>query len=256
MARDGLPDLTGSVALVTGAGGGIVAGIAERFAVAGAAVVVHYRTSAERAAAVAADIVGRGGRAVVAQGDVTDADECASVVDVALDRFGRLDAVVANAGVQPVAELATMTVADWRHVVDTNLTGTFATVQAAAAVLRIGGGSITLVVSIEGRQPAAAHAHYAAAKAGVIQLARSGALEFGRDGIRVNSVSPGLIWRDGLDTSWPDGVARWRDAAPLERLGRAEDVGNACVFLASPMAAWITGHDLVIDGGMSAHPPW
>ncbi|MGH3614993.1 MAG: SDR family NAD(P)-dependent oxidoreductase [Pseudonocardia sp.] len=90
MAADGLPDLTGFVALVTGAGGGIGVGIAERFAVAGAAVVVHYRTSAERAAMVTVDIVRRGGRAVVAQADVTDADECASLMDVAFDRFGRL----------------------------------------------------------------------------------------------------------------------------------------------------------------------
>jgi NAD(P)-dependent dehydrogenase (short-subunit alcohol dehydrogenase family) len=81
-------------------------------------------------------------------------------------------------------------------------------------------------------------------------------LEYGRDGIRVNSVSPGLIWREGLDLDWPDGVMRFQRAAPLGRLGQPAYVGNACVFLASPMAEWITGHDLIVDGGVSAHPTW
>ncbi len=252
-----LPDLTGTVALVTGAGGGIGSGIAARFAAAGAAVVVHHRHGAERAAAVVAAIVERGGRAITAHADVTDPEQVATVTAAAVERFGRLDAVVANAGVQPVADLATMTVAQWRDVVDTNLTGAFATVQAAAAVLRAGGGgSITVVASVEGTRPARAHAHYAASKAAVIMLARSAALEYGRAGIRVNSVSPGLVDRAWLAADWPDGVQRWERSAPLGRLGRPEDVGDACVFLASPMARWISGHDLVVDGGMSAHPNW
>ncbi|MGH3772745.1 MAG: SDR family oxidoreductase [Pseudonocardiaceae bacterium] len=90
----------------------------------------------------------------------------------------------------------------------------------------------------------------------VIHFARAAALEYGRQRIRVNSVSPGLIWRDGLDLDWPDGVARFRRTAPLGRLGRPADVGNACVFLASSMAEWITGQDLVVDGGVSARPTW
>lgn len=254
-----LPDLAGTVALVTGAAGGIGAGVAERFAAAGAAVVLHHRGGAERAAAVAAGIVERGGRAVTAQADVTDAGACAELVGSAVGSFGRLDALVACAGVQPVAELAGMSVDDWRSVVDANLTGAFATVQAAATAMRDGvtrGGSITLVASIEGTRPARGHAHYAASKAAVIMFARSAALEYGAAGIRVNTVSPGLVHRDGLDSAWPDGVASWRRAAPLGRLGEPSDVGDACVFLASPMARWITGHDLVVDGGMSVAPSW
>ncbi|MCW2720337.1 SDR family NAD(P)-dependent oxidoreductase [Pseudonocardia sp.] len=250
----GLPDLTGTVALVTGAGGGIGAGIAGRFAAAGAAVVVHHLTSAERAEAVVAGIVADGGRAVAARADVTDPDQCAALAGVAVKWFGRLDTVVAAAGVQPVAALAGMGVEEWRAVVDTNLTGTFATVQAAAEVMA--GGSITLVASIEGRRSARGHAHYAASKAGVLMLARSAALEYGPAGIRVNSVSPGLVHRDGLDEAWPDGVDAWRRSAPLGRLGEPSDVGDACVFLASPMARWITGHDLVVDGGMAVAPSW
>jgi glucose 1-dehydrogenase len=251
-----LPDLSCTVALVTGAGGGIGSGIALRFAAAGAAVVVHHRTSAVRAETVAGEITARGGRAVIARADVTDPDECAALMAVAVERFGRLDAVVAAAGVQPVADLAGMSVGAWREVLDGNATGAFATVQAAADVMRGRGGSITLVASIEGSRPARAHAHYAAAKAAVIMLARSAALEYGGDGVRVNTVSPGLVRRDGIEAEWPDGVERWRRAAPLGRLGEASEVGDACVFLASSMARWITGHDLVVDGGMSVVPPW
>lgn len=256
--RIGGMDLSGTVAVVTGAGGGLGGGIARAFAAAGAAVVVHYRSSAEPAAGVVADIIATGGRALAACCDITDPDGCAGVMATAVEAFGRVDTVVANAGVQPVGELATMSVRQWREVVDTNLTGSFATVQAAASSMRAWGcgGSIILIGSIEGTQPAWSHAHYCASKAAVIHFARTAALEYGRYGIRVNSVSPGLIWRDGLDRDWPDGVERYRRAAPLGRLGLPADVGNACVFLASPMAEWITGQDLVVDGGVSVHPTW
>ncbi|HEU5008832.1 MAG TPA: SDR family oxidoreductase, partial [Jatrophihabitantaceae bacterium] len=149
--------------------------------------------------------------------------------------------------------------AEWQRVLDGNLTGVFACTQAAAAIMAAsasGGGSITHIASIEGTQPAFGHAHYNAAKAAVIMHARAAALEYGPQGIRVNTVSPGLIARVGLEQDWPDGVARWRAAAPLGRLGTPSDVGDACVFLASPLARWITGHDLVVDGGVSAHPTW
>lgn len=86
--------------------------------------------------------------------------------------------------------------------------------------------------------------------------ARSAALEYGPWGVRVNTVSPGLVDRDGLAESWPDGVRRWLRAAPTGRLGRPEDVGDACVFLASRLASWVTGHDLVVDGGVTARPSW
>ncbi|MGH3942982.1 MAG: SDR family NAD(P)-dependent oxidoreductase [Pseudonocardiaceae bacterium] len=250
-------NLSGTVAVVTGASGCLGGGIGRAFAAAGAAVVVHYRSNAESAAAVVEDIVAGGGRAIAAQCDVTDSASCMGLMSAAVGAFGRLDTVVANAGVQPVAELATISMAQWREVVDTNLTGSFATVRAAASVLgERDGGAIILIGSIEGTQTGWSHAHYCTSKAAVLHFARAAALEYGRDGIRVNSVSPGLIWRDGLDRDWPDGVARFRKAAPLGRLGQPSDVGNACVFLASPMAEWITGQNLVVDGGVSAHPTW
>ncbi|MFH8976389.1 SDR family NAD(P)-dependent oxidoreductase [Streptomyces sp. NPDC017890] len=251
--------LDGQVALVTGAGGGIGRGIALRFAEEGAAVAVHCRTAVEAARDVAARIRERGGRATVLRADLTDADACRALVEEAADwGGGRLTALVNNAGVQPLRDLPGMTAAEWRTVVDTNLTGVFACTQAAARIMRAhdDGGTVTHIASIEAGAPAPAHAHYGASKAAVVAHARSAALEYGPWGVRVNTVSPGLIDRDGLTQAWPDGVRRWREAAPTGRLGRPEDVGDACVFLASPLASWVTGHDLVVDGGVTARPSW
>ncbi|MET9734238.1 SDR family NAD(P)-dependent oxidoreductase [Streptomyces sp. NPDC006458] len=251
--------LHGLVALVTGAGGGIGRGIALRFAEEGAAVALHCRTSVEPAGETAELIRASGGRAVVLTADLTDETACRRLVDEAA-RFGggRLDALVNNAGVQPVRALPGMPAEEWRAVVDTNLTGVFACTQAAAEVMRArpGGGSVTHIASIEAHRPAVGHAHYSVSKAAVVMHARAAAVEYGEWGIRVNTVSPGLIDRDGLTGTWPEGTARWQAAAPLRRLGRPEDVANACVFLASPLASWITGQDLVVDGGVSARPGW
>ncbi|HEX7308293.1 SDR family oxidoreductase [Lentzea sp.] len=225
-------DLNGRVVLVTGSGGGLGAGIASRFEAAGALVVRHR------------------GRV---DGDLLH--EAERVVSAAFDQHGRLDAVVNNAGVQPVEPLPGMTVEQWKSVVDTNLTAPFAVTQAAVGMLPPG-GSVTHIASIEGTSPAPGHAHYAASKAALIMHARAAALEYGPRGIRVNTVSPGLIARPGIEVDWPSGVARWEAAAPLGRLGTPEDVGDACVFLASELARWITGHDLVVDGGVTARPTW
>ncbi|MEV1080906.1 SDR family NAD(P)-dependent oxidoreductase [Streptomyces sp. NPDC050211] len=250
--------LEGQTALVTGASGGIGRGIALRFAEEGAAVALHCRTAVEAARAVAYRIEELGRRAVVLEGDLSDADACRRVVrEAAAWAAGPLTALVNNAGVQPTQPLPGMTAQEWRAVVDTNLSSVFACTQAAAELMReSGGGSVTHIASIEARQPAPLHAHYSASKAGVVMHARAAALEYGPFGVRVNTVSPGLIEREGLAEDWPEGVERWERAAPAGRLGRPEDVGDACVFLASPLASWITGHDLVVDGGVSARPTW
>ncbi|MEO6886993.1 MAG: glucose 1-dehydrogenase [Jatrophihabitantaceae bacterium] len=252
-----LLDLRRQAVIVTGASGNIGAGIARRFAAAGADVVLHYRSNAAAVAALADQLHGTGVRCAIVQADVVDADSAAALVNAALEHFGRVDALVNNAGVQPLTALASLELTQWRAVVETNLTSVFLCTQAAAAAMAgSGGGSITHIASIEGSQPAFGHAHYSAAKAAVIMHARAAALEYGPSGVRVNTVSPGLIERAGLAEDWPDGVARWQAAAPLGRLGTAADVGDACVFLASPLARWITGHDLVVDGGVSTHPTW
>jgi NAD(P)-dependent dehydrogenase (short-subunit alcohol dehydrogenase family) len=257
MNETDLLDLTGRVALVTGAGGQVGRGIAARFAAAGADVVVHYRQDEKSAMELVTRIVDGGGRALSVQADLTRESECHRLVETAADWRGGLDVLVNNAGIQPTCDLADMSADDWREMYDTNTTSAFSCTRAAAPLLAArGGGSIVHIASIEGSMAAPGHAHYCASKAALIMFARSAALEYGRDGIRVNTVSPGLIDRPGLAEEWPEGVRRWTGAAPLKRLGRPEDVGNACVFLASDAAAWISGTDLVVDGGVSARPTW
>ncbi len=245
----GLPDLSGTVTCVTGASGTIGRGIARRFTEAGGAVAVHHRRPGAADDLVAA--LGHRARAFTA--DLTDDDACHALLAAVAEWGGRLDALVNNAGVQPVEDLDGLPVERWRAMLDANLTSAFSCTQAAVRLMG-DGGSVTHIASIEARQPAPGHVHYSAAKAALVMHARGAALEYGPRGIRVNTVSPGLIDRPGMD--WPAGVERWRRAAPLGRLGTPEDVANACVFLASPLASWVTGHDLVVDGGVSAGPTW
>ena len=166
--------------------------------------------------------------------------------------------VVNNAAAQPVTPLTEMQSEDWSNMLAASLDSAFHVTQAAAGLLRHNGrgGAIVNVASIEGSDPAAGHAHYATAKAGLLMLTRACALEYGSLGIRFNAVSPGLIDRDGMTESWPDGVNRWLDRVPLGRLGDASDVADAVLFLLSPASRWISGANLVVDGGMSAVPRW
>jgi 3-oxoacyl-[acyl-carrier protein] reductase len=250
-------DLSGQTALVTGAGGTIGAGIARRLARAGASVVVHHRGGDEAAAAVARQIDEDGGDAMTWRAELTAEAECAALVEGASAWHGRLDILVNNAAVQPVVPLDRITADQWRALFEADLTAVHVCTRLAAGPMAAArSGSIIQIGSIEGTQPAVGHAHYAAAKAALLMYTRAAALEYGPAGIRVNAVSPGLVRRPGIEEQWPDGVARWRRAAPLGRLGTPDDVADACLFLASPLAAWITGHNLVADGGVSAHPTW
>lgn len=243
-------DMSGKVAVITGATGGIGAGISRRFAEAGATVVIHYRSDEEGGLKLAEEL---GGSAVGA--DLASADGPASLVNQTMDEHGRIDALVNNAATQTLAPLADMSDDEWSNMITTNVTGVHRLTQVAAARMTEG-GSVTHIASIEGTTPAPAHGHYAVSKAAVVMHAKAAALEWGERGIRVNSVSPGLISRPGIEEAWPEGVARWQAAAPLRRLGTPEDIGDACVFLASDMARWVTGINLTVDGGVSTHPSW
>jgi NAD(P)-dependent dehydrogenase (short-subunit alcohol dehydrogenase family) len=253
-----LLDLSGRTAIVTGAGGGIGGGIARRFGEAGANVVCHFNTSRDSAEAVAAAIRAAGGKASVHQADISKADGAGGLVAHAVATFGGVDILVNNAGQQPVQMLADIGEADWNAMMASNVTGPFLLVKAFAERLRSAGkpGSVVNIASIEGHNPAPGHGHYAASKAALLMFTRAAALEFGAIGIRANSISPGLIHRDGIEEGWPEGVARWKAAAALTRLGRPEDIADAALFLASDAARWITGADLVVDGGVSSRPTW
>lgn len=247
-----LLDFTGKVVVVTGSGSGLGSGIALRFAEAGATVTVNYRSSAAGAQAVVEKIEAMGGRAIAIQADVTDKAEVEQLISQTVAAFGRLDVLVNNAGLYPLVSLIEMTEADWDEVIDSNLRSTFLCTQAAAKqmIAQGEGGAIVNIASIEGENPAPWHSHYNAAKGGVIMHTAAAAYELGPHSIRVNAVSPGLIWREGLEQAWPDGVERFKKAAPLGRLGLPDEVADACLFLASPAARWITGANLRVDGGV------
>ena len=250
---DELIRLDGRVIVVTGAGGGIGTGIARRLMAAGATVVAHTRSSPVE------HLIGADGAPFASvQADLTEPDGPQHVVDAALSACGRLDGLVNNAGIQPLVHFAELSDADWSEMIDVNLTAVHRLTHATSAAMRAqgSGGSIVHIASIEGHQPTDLHGHYATAKAGLVMHSRAAAGAYGPDGIRVNSISPGLIDRPGLADDWPEGVARWRAAAPLGRLGTASDVGDACVFLCSDLARWITGVDLVVDGGALTRPTW
>jgi NAD(P)-dependent dehydrogenase (short-subunit alcohol dehydrogenase family) len=249
-----LLDFRAKAVIVTGAGRGLGAGIALRFAQAGAAVLVAYQSSEAGARTVVETIRAGGGQATAAPADLTRRAEAERLVERCLEDFGRLDVLVNNAGVYPLAPLLEMKEEEWDLVVDSNLGSVHLCTQAAARAMTTQKreGAIVNIASIEGTNPAPLHSHYAAAKAGVLQYTRSAALELGPS-IRVNAVSPGLIWREGLERDWPEGVERYSRAVPLKRLGRPDDVADACLFLASPAARWITGAELVVDGGVLTH---
>ena len=240
-------DLAGETVLVTGASGHIGQGIAERLAEAGADIIVHYH----RNAPAAEKLAGRLGGAAVVQADL--ASEAA--VD-AMYTKARPTMVVNNAGAQPVKGLEDMSYEEWRAMLAANLDGAFLVTRRAAHAWAKSGGAIVNIASVEALDPAVGHGHYATSKAGLVMLSRAAALELGAAGIRVNCVSPGLIDKDGLADAWPDGVTRWLDRAPLGRLGTPKDVADAVLFLLSPAARWISGTNLVVDGGMSAQSKW
>lgn len=242
-------DFTDAVVLVTGASGGIGQAIARRFAAAGAHVAVHFHANRARAKMLADELDGMAFGA-----DLGDDGQCVALLDAVAGALGPVDVLVNNAGAQPVAPFAAISGADFRAMLDANLGGPFALIREIVRAERPAG--IINIASIEGLQPAAGHSHYAASKAGLLMLTRAAALELGPRGIRVNAVSPGLICREGLADAWPEGVARWQQAAPLSRLGTPEDVADAVLFLASDAARWITGANLVVDGGMTSTPNW
>lgn len=251
-----LLDLTGKVALVTGASAGIGAGIARRLAEAGAQVAVHYRGGRDDAEALVARIAGAGGKAVAVHAELTDPAAVRSLFAGVAATLGPVDILVNNAARQTHSKIADMGEDEWRGMMAANLDGVFHATKAATEAMIAGGkgGAIVNIASIEGLYPALTHPHYATTKAGLLMFTRASALEFGRNGIRVNAVSPGVIHREGIERNWPEGVKRWMDAVPLGRMGDDDDVANAVLFLVSPASAFITGANIVVDGGITARP--
>jgi NAD(P)-dependent dehydrogenase (short-subunit alcohol dehydrogenase family) len=264
MANESIPrvqsllDLHGSIALVTGASGGIGRAIATRLAEAGCAVALQYRQNAASAQQIADLIMSSGGKACAVPGTMSDEASCQALFAEVESQLGPIDILVNNAADQSVQRLGDMSLAEWQAMQATNVDAVFLTTRNAAAgmITRQKAGAIINIASIEGLAPAEGHGHYATSKAAVLMFTRAASLEYGRYGIRVNAISPGLINREGLADAWPSGVQRWLAAAPLGRLGEPEDIADAVLFLASPAARWLSGANLVVDGGVSARPSW
>lgn len=245
--------LKGKTVLVTGAGSGMGKGLARRFAQAGADVAVCDLKLADDTFNLIRETGVRGFAAVA---DVADPANVTALFDEVTANFAPIDILVNNAGIYPNAEILTMTPEQWDQTIDIDLKSVFLCTQAAARkMVESGrGGAVINIASIDATNPLYAHSHYSAAKAGVIAFTRAAAQELGKYHIRVNSVSPGLINRPGLAEAWPDGFNRFVARSPLERVGEPEDIADACIYLASDAARWVTGTNLIVDGGVQSLP--
>ena len=247
-ARDAL---AGQVVLVTGASRGIGAAIALACAEAGADVAVGYHQSVSGAEATVAAVRSLGGKADAFQADVRESAQVDAMIEAVLDRFGRIDGLVNNAGVMPESQVVDMMVEEWRDVVDVHLTGAFLCTRAALpGMLERGSGSIVMISSRLGQIGFAGVAHYAAAKAGLVGLAKSLAKEVGPEGVRVNVVAPGVTITDMAAEVMEGEVGRKRLAElPAGRFATAEEVAASVVFLLTDAAALYHGQTLHPNGG-------
>lgn len=243
-------ELTGRVALVTGAARGIGREIAERLASAGASVaVVDVAEDAVQQAAQELsrpDAVARGYRC-----DVSSLDAAETLGERVLADFGRVDVLVNNAGITKDRLFVRMTGEDWAAVIGVNLTGAFNVTKAfAPAMLKARAGSIVNIASVVGQMGNAGQANYAASKAGLIGLTKSLAKEFAPRGVRVNAVAPGFIRTHMTDALPEDVQAQMKQVIPLGRFGEPADVAGVVMFLVSDTSAYVTGQVINCDGGM------
>jgi NAD(P)-dependent dehydrogenase (short-subunit alcohol dehydrogenase family) len=245
-------DFTGKIAVVTGAGAGIGRGIAAGFAEAGATVVLLDRD--DTAAQARDDIIARGGRGIFIRCDVTSDDSVREAAAQSLATIGPASVLVNNAGTMRAGSLDTMSMNDWRDILSLNLTGYFRCAQAfGAQMLAQGAGAMVHVASISAHAPQSHSGAYSTSKAAVAMLSRQLAAEWGPRGVRSNVVSPGLI-RTSMTKALYDtpGVEKARRAmVPRRRIGEPKDIADAVVFLASDRADYITGEDIVVDGGFT-----
>ena len=257
--------LKGQKALVTGANSGIGEAVAIGLARAGADVVVNYVTNPEAAQKVVKAIEAEGTKGIAIEADVSKEAEVQAMFKQAIEAFGTLDILVANAGLQRDASLLDMTVEQWNTVISINLTGQFLCVrEAVKEFMRRGvnkevscaAGKIICMSSVHEVIPWAGHVNYASSKGGIHMMMKSLAQELAPHHIRVNAIGPGAI-RTPINTeawSTPEAYASLMELIPYRRIGEPEDIANVAVFMASDMADYINGITLFVDGGMTCYP--
>ena len=248
--------LDGKVAVVTAAAGGIAGASARRFAAEGASVLV-CDIDLDGAERTAANISAAGGTARAQHCDVADPESAAAAVEAVIDALGAIHVLMNGAAArEPVANVVDLPLADWEHAMRVNLTGIFLMCKyAIPRIAAAGGGSVINVASQLGSVVVPNRPAYVTSKAAVIQLSKSMALDFAKDNVRVNSLSPGATETGRLLTHY-DTMEDVRRALvplhPIGRLGQPEDLADAALFLASDESAFVTGHDLIVDGGYTA----
>jgi 3-oxoacyl-[acyl-carrier protein] reductase len=244
--------LEGKVAVITGASRGIGKAIATKFAEQGANVVFTYFASEEKALALAKELEGFGVEVLTVKSDAGSFSAAKELTDAAVAKFGKIDVLINNAGITRDNLLMRMSEEQWDEVMNSNLKSCFnSTKHISTQMLRQKYGSIINITSIVGVKGQAGQTNYAASKAGMIGFTKSVADELGSRNIRCNCIAPGFIETDMTDELPEDLKKQYFAQIPLKKFGKAEDVANTCVFLASDMSAYITGQTISVCGGLS-----
>lgn len=243
--------LKGKVAVITGSGRGIGKAIAQKLAFYGANIVINDIPSSDYADATCEEIKAMGVDCIVVKGDVRSTEDVATLINTAMDKFGRIDIFVNNAGVTRDGLMLRMSEDDWDLVMDINLKGAFNCIKTVARpMMKQRGGSIINIASVVGVMGNAGQANYSASKAGLIGLTKTTAKEFASRGIRCNAVAPGFIASDMTDKLTDEVKKQYFDAIPLAKFGETSDVADVVAFLASDMSKYVTGQVINVDGGL------